>query len=903
MTLATTTTPDAGAPELPRAGARSTDGGSPGFAVAEAITLDEALAAAAEPSSVLATVNRRLARDLSERFARARVAAGAAWWETPAILPLPSWLAELHDAALARGTSDRARLSPLVAQRRWSGLVALRHESLLDVDSAAREARRAWQLGHAWDCLPDGEGYLSDDQFAWRTWADAYGRRLDDEALVDAATLPDHLVGLAAAGRLELPRQLVLAGFLAPTPQQRRLVEALATAGVRVRAVTDAGPVVPRCTAWPDDVTELRAVADAVHARLAAEPRARLGVVVPDLDARRGEVLRAFDRRFFPGATPDEIERVGRPYDVSLGRPLSDAAPVRSALLLLRLAFGRLDRHGVSALLLSPYLAGASEECRRRERLERKLRDWRVRSLDLKRFADRLDEDSRLRAPLYRLERRIKPLRRGRHSALPDWADRFADALAAFGWPGEGLSSEEYQAVRALHGVLDDLQALEEGDTVGLPVALGELHRLARERVFQPESPELPIRVLGRLESHGLRFDALWVAGLDSERWPPAGSPTPFLQVAAQKAVGMPEASPEARLALARREYAHWCASAPELWASCAMERSGQPLVPAAALQDIRPGGFDDADPAAAVRAAAGTEIVADAFGPATADGANVPGGARLLEDQAKCPFRAFARHRLGIRPLEEAGIGQDPRQRGTRLHRALEGFWRDTGSHAALVALGDGALAARVDASVDASLAEDEFMDETLRGLERRRLVELLHEWIEVAERPRAPFEVVAFEQSVEFEHGGLHVRLQIDRIDRIDGRLVVLDYKTGTHDDVGPWSDERIVNPQLPLYALAEGDVSGVAFARAVPFRCGFLGVAADDGLLPGVGRGLPPREWHDWRGHWREALDRTVAEVRAGQAGVRPLGDACTHCELRGLCRIDVASGDADAGEPGA
>ena len=859
-----------------------------------AVALEEALDLGAA-GSPLVTVNRRLARDLAERFARRRVEAGDAWWDTPAILPLSAWLVACHDEALGSGVSTRARLPALVARRRWSGLVARRHEALLDVDSAAREAMRAWQLGHAWDCLPDADDYLSDDQFAWKRWADAYAERLDDEELVDAATLADHVAALIAGGAIGAPARLVLAGFIAPTPQQRRLVAALAGAGTEVLAVAGAEPATPRCVSWPDDRTELRAIADAVRARLEADPGATLGVVVPDLDARRAEVLRAFDRRFFPLASPEEIERVGRPYDVSLGRPLADAPPARAALLALRLAFGSLPGHGVSALLLSPYVKGAAEECRARERLERRLREWRVRSLALGTFAARLDDDSRLKGPLFRLDRRLRPFRRGRRSAISDWADRFGDALRAWGWPGDGLSSEEYQAVQALHGTLDDLQSLEDGGTVSLDEALEALHRLAAERVFQPETPDVPVRILGRLESHGLRFDALWVASLDGEHWPPAGSPSPFLPVARQRAAGMPEASPEARLALALAEFDHWRASTAELVASCARERDGKPLVPAAVLSDIVPGALDEPDPVALVRAAIPLESIDDATGPPTGGAGAVRGGARLLEDQAKCPFRAFARHRLGLRALEDADIGPDPRQRGTLLHLALEAFWRRTVSHAALVALDADALGARIDECVDEALATDEFMDEVLRRLERVRLNRLVAEWIERAERPRAPFEVVGFEQEVSLEHGGIGVTLRIDRIDRVGDRLVVIDYKTGTSDSIARWAEPRLVAPQLPLYALAEGGLAGVAFARVVAHRTGFLGVAEDGSLLPGVGLGPKgaEREWPEWRALWRGALDRVAGEVRSGGAGVSPTADACGFCELRGLCRIEPAT----------
>ena len=50
--------------------------------------------------------------------------------------------------------------------------------------------------------------------------------------------------------------------------------------------------------------------------------------------------------------------------------------------------------------------------------------------------------------------------------------------------------------------------------------------------------------------------------------------------------------------------------------------------------------------------------------------------GARVLELQSACPFRAFGELRLGAEPHEEPDAGIDRRVRGIVLHRALERFW-----------------------------------------------------------------------------------------------------------------------------------------------------------------------------------------------------------------------------------
>ena len=75
------------------------------------------------------------------------------------------------------------------------------------------------------------------------------------------------------------------------------------------------------------------------------------------------------------------------------------------------------------------------------------------------------------------------------------------------------------------------------------------------------------------------------------------------------------------------------------------------------------------------------------------------------------------------------------------------------------------------------------------------------------------------------------------IDRLDQLDdGRLVVIDYKSGRSDRTGSWGAERILEPQLPIYAaLAFPDraVAAVALARVTREEPAFFGVAADDPL----------------------------------------------------------------------
>jgi ATP-dependent helicase/nuclease subunit B len=98
--------------------------------------------------------------------------------------------------------------------------------------------------------------------------------------------------------------------------------------------------------------------------------------------------------------------------------------------------------------------------------------------------------------------------------------------------------------------------------------------------------------------------------------------------------------------------------------------------------------------------------------------------------------------------------------------------------------------------------------------AMERQRLAALLAEFLEM-EKMRAPFDVVACEEPRVAELGGLQLKVRIDRIDELaGGRRVILDYKTGKVSTSG-WWDERLDEPQLPLYAITDaGEVTAWCF-----------------------------------------------------------------------------------------
>ncbi|WP_374326999.1 PD-(D/E)XK nuclease family protein [Azonexus sp.] len=857
---------------------------------------------------------------LAQTLRQTAPAAGAVW-RTPLALTLGQWLAELADAALLAGEAVPQLLDADAERLLWEQVVAealaggVAGAALFDLAGLAASAQEAHALCREWGLTAGGDG---DESRLFADWQARFLKRCRSAGWIDGGGLQHWLIERLNEGAFTLPERVVVAGFDRPTPLERQLFEALAGRGVGVEMqplAAVASQIEVRGGA--DAGAECHAVAAWVGARLAADPQARLGIVAPDLAGVRDRLAGLLDEVLLPAALRPDAADLARPYNISLGRPFAELPVVRSALELLAVAGSRgsVEQTRLSALLLGGFWAGAEDEADARARLDAAQRR-RLGFLTTPAALLRLGERLELPCP-----RTLAALAEGnglaaaapRSQRPAAWGRHFRQLLAALGWPGErALSSHEFQARRAFLELLDGFGRLDGVlGSIGAATALARLRDLCRHRVFQPETRGRPaVQVLGVLESAGLEFDALWVMGMNDDRWPPPPRPNPLLPAAAQRAAGSAHASAEVELDFARRVQARLLRSAPQLIFSFAQADGNRLLRPSPLLAELAP-----AQPLTARVATLASRLaladrrvaLADAMAPPLAPGETVPGGSWLLRAQAICPAWAFYRFRLAAQALEAPVDGLDPAARGTLVHAALEAFWRACGGSEALAAQDATARTAAIAGAVATALARFEqtlggSLPARFRQLEGARLGRLLERWLALeAERPQ-PFTVAACEQAQEVAIEGIRVKVVADRIDRLeDGRQLIIDYKTGASIDVRNWASERLSEPQLPIYAaLVADDVAGVAFAKVLADKPAFTGVADAGDLLPGVagladGRQklFDPARFPDWPAvleHWRARLQAVAREVGAGVAGVVFADEAeLRYCEVLPLLRL--------------
>lgn len=884
----------------------------------------QGLLEAAAKGELVLTVNKRLARHLQQLFAQRMRDQGATAWQTPAICSLESWLLR----CLAELGEDWRLLSPFAAQRLWEEVIeddldrcGLR---LLQVPAAAKQAAEAHRLLSEY--AADLDGYpLTEDHLAFLRWRELYLARRQAGDWIDAVLLPEVICQGLSSGELTAPKAAWLVGFDEVTPRVEQLRQSLSQDGCLVHQLPPAQNPVGERLRLPcaDATSEVRQAARWARELLEAGGE-RIGIVVTDLNLYRLLIERIFREELDPKAIlglDDEEDR----FSLSLGASLAEQGPVTAALELLA-AGPSLTLDQLSFLLRSPYLQGSLSEGHNRARLERAVRGLRVDRLSRNRLQTLCGQNEKRFAGCAspRFAELLDLLTRGetgsRKRLASDWARQFTQTLQAAGWPGDRpLGSREFQVVKtwqekALAGLiaLDGITgAIDRG------TALSLLRRLATETPFQAEGSASPLQVVGLLEAAGIDFDHLWVMGLSEDCLPAAPRPNPFLPATLQKAFAMPHASAERELDFARQIAGRLFAAAPRIILSHPTQQGDCPLRPSPLVADLpavetvslRP----SHNPVAVLQAqSAELETLGDQLGPALEPGELVSGGTFILKDQALCPFRAFAHHRLGAKALDNTQLGLDPMTRGTLLHGVLEQFWRLTLSQANLLGLDAQQLESRLAESVDFAL-QQQFgetapeLSAPLLTIEGRRLTDLAREWLLEVECQRTPFEVTALEEPHQETLGGLTINTKVDRIDQLlDGSRVILDYKTG-RSELGDLLGERLLEPQLPIYATRAGEegegLAAVAFALVRRGDCAMKGVARESGLLPGVAAlaGSRPAEQQgiaDWGAlliRWRSQLEQLGEAFVAGAAAVDPvdLQKACKFCDLAGFCRIAEAA----------
>lgn len=873
------------------------------------------------------TANRRLARWLRNAFDSHQQELGAMVWPSADILPWSAWLMRLWNDAQEQApplsTAHQRVLKPNQTLALWERIITQSRygSELLQARTTAQQAQLAWSLIQQWRIsMAPAQFNISEDCQAFYTWAQRFSKECAALNAIDDSRLADAVKPFIEQGYVEVAAHILLGGFDALTPQQAQFFAWLEARGHIIEPIenTPQRETPIQAVGLPDAEAEIELAARWATRLLTQNPDCSIGVVVLDLAQSRPQIERIFTEICHPSATLITTNSATRAFNISLGLPLSNYPIIHSALLALRTAHNNpaaLD--DVSYLLRTPFIAGAEHESCARALFDVWLRERGELLVNLRTLAGTRKKSLAATIPplpifFARLAALINEIQTtARFQAPSAWATTFARLLNHLGWPGErALNSEEFQTVAAWQDCLSELASLDDYTMpqTTFNQALSQLEQLASATVFQPKSDPAPIQIMGILETSGLSFDHLWVMGLHDIAWPAPAHPNPFVPLALQQKFGLPHSSSASELIFARTLTQRVWRSAAHIIVSYPLTEGDQTLRPSPLLQDcitIAAQQIECDDQPRyreSVYRARNTETLLDYQAPSLPPHSVVNGGTAVIKHQAACPFSAFARFRLGAKPLPSPGMGLEPRERGTLVHAALERLWQKLGSLAALQACNDTELlcliqAAAAQALDDMATRRPLTFTAAFLEIEQRRVAQILLAWLAL-ERQRAPFTVAAFEQKQLLTVGQLQFKGKLDRIDRLaDGRHVIVDYKTSMSSP-GDWFGPRPNEPQLPLYGVFHGDdVAGLIFGQVKLGAMAIRGLASDRGVSPQLDSfseskyALDVSTWPDLMQHWKTLLEALSENFRLGDARIDPKEPAtCTTCHLTALCRVN-------------
>ena len=353
----------------------------------------------------------------------------------------------------------------------------------------------------------------------------------------------------------------------------------------------------------------------------------------------------------------------------------------------------------------------------------------------------------------------------------------------------------------------------------------GLFEALMKGRVVRPRFGRHPrLAILGPLEARLQHVDLMVLAGLNEGGWPAEPAADPWLSRPMRKTFGLP--APERSIGLSAHDFAQ-AATAPEVVLTRAERVEGAPTVPSRWLSRLdtvlKAVGLEERIDREAAQWLAWARALDEpaAVRPVSAPEPRPPVAARPrrlavteIETWMRNPYAIYARHVLRLRALDPIAADPGAAERGQFIHRALDGFIKDWPD--ALPADAVDRLLEHGRAAFGDLLARPEVWAFWWPRFER------VARWFVATERARRPaIKPLATEVAgrIEFDGraGPFTLTAKADRIDRLpDGRLAIIDYKTGTvptPGDIGLG-----FAPQLPLEAaLAEsGGFDGIPAAE---------------------------------------------------------------------------------------
>lgn len=754
----------------------------------------------------------------------------------------------------------------------------LSEENISFTQGLVNAVEEAWERCHLW-CLNPTDGVFVGTQQTqlFRRWAQRYREKLDQ---LSAITLPQLVEFFLNKQDFLQKKAIIWACFNEYNPQQQKLQRYFLDNHCPLYSYDseiEEGHSQVLQYAAKNEEDEYQQLFYWLKERRACGEK-RIGLVVPDLQARIPSLRRMLQKHFLP----DD-------YNISLGKPLTEYPLVSHALRWLHLGEEDLDIHDVRLLLHSPFIGHSQIEFLARSQFLESHPLLGEAVIKPGHFIEALGKQAPLLAQALSFNRKYP-----KTGSVSTWIKFYFEKLRALGFPGEiPLNSSLYQQYQRFLLLFDEFKQLNLiTPHLTKTEALTVLSDLAKNTIFQPKNnTSAPIQILGLLEASGCLFDSLWLTNFTDNCCPQPLKPSPFIPAIFQHDQRMPRANFTRELDLAQKTISRFKKASPLVIFSYPELSKDQVNIPSPFLENLP--SYQPLFVASITRSL--LEPTTETYLLPLGDEEKLRGTTALLSNQAKCPFRAFAAHRLHAKSYRETVPGLHPKERGQLLHKVMELWWKIVKTQKNLLQLNQEQLTQCVDEVIQSALGpwiqhKPYSLSPIFQEVEVERLKKLVYACL-AWERERQEFEVLATEVTSSINLAGMEFNLRIDRLDRVKGeKQWVIDYKTNFPPSL-PWYQIRPKEPQLLLYALLDDKITTLVFTQLKANELQVKGLSEEDVFLPGVNTLKKELTWEVLKKQWEKELTQLTREVIEGYSPPLPANATlCQQCDYQSLCRYE-------------
>jgi len=731
------------------------------------------------------------------------------------------------------------------------------------------------------------------------------------------AELPLKIAEAINAGRLTLPKYLILAAFEAVAPMEEKLFRVLAQkTDVVFFPLPKGKPASVHAFTMPDMKQEIHYLGQELL-RSSQELRpGSIGVVVPNLELYAPALRRALNTLLGQPANPRE-----ETFNITLGTPLLEHPLVQAALIPLRLLGDEEKRHVLLGLLLSPYYGAWAGHRRQLARLDRHWREMTFET-DLHSLYHKAHRREPTLVPHLSpggtdLLDLLLPFQQRTALSAERWNDLLNKLWKSVQFPILADESDRV-AFNHLQSIMNSLVVDLGSLTMDARTYLAWLRQALSVEIFQVAgSEQAGVQIMGLIESRGLSFQRLFLLGMTSTALPQPVRPLPFLDFDERRQIL--GGTLKSQYEFAHAAFQHLLATAPELILTRPEEIEGEPVAPT----PFWPTGWQSATVdfwTAPNRAWSRAEWIRSAWKgfieprpeETGADHVTIPIffpeslSVTSLAVAFQCPFRFLIQELLKLKPLAETVGGLRPEDRGLSIHQVLACITRKLRAKQGEENLDWELASPSVQECVDA--VHEKMATIPTWQVERRRWLGkefgLLKLWFqEELNHLQAGWRWLAEEipfEGLSLEGWPTEINGRIDRIDlHPEFGLLCWDYKSGSSPTFTQVFS-HLSEPQLPAYLLAivQGlvNIPGHSQLHTYPLQAGYITLKSEKDLKLDRLR-ADAEEWQNLLAVWGKRLAELGQQLQQGDFHAEPLPDAqarerkrlCSFCGLLTICDL--------------